>query len=118
MQLLLTKERPRTELRIVSHGACTVDELRCFGSGRVYNIRPLQRNISRSHQPEVKDEYEYCLSCLRSIPISDMQEHLEICSVHVSILSDMGRVSLHARVYWISAMIAYSLLFQVRKIIS
>ena len=83
-QLLLSKEKRRNELRVVCHGTCTPEEIRCLGSGRIY-IRPLQRNIPLSPAPEIKEEYEECLTCLLSVPVSQMREHREVCAVSTSL---------------------------------
>ncbi|CAB4029344.1 G2 M phase-specific E3 ubiquitin- ligase, partial [Paramuricea clavata] len=43
-QFLVSQEKARKQLKVVSHGSCSVEQIRCFGSGRIY-IRPLQRSI-------------------------------------------------------------------------
>ncbi|XP_028401094.1 uncharacterized protein LOC114524163 [Dendronephthya gigantea] len=76
MQLLLSKESARKELHVVSHGCCNAEQLKCFGTGRVY-IRPLQKDIPLEKNDNTDVQFEECLSCQALIAINEMQEHLK-----------------------------------------
>ena len=63
---LLAREKSRTKLRVAKYGSCSADELRCFGTGRIY-IRPIQSDIALADQDDT-DEHENCFLCKVTIP--------------------------------------------------
>ena len=79
-QILLSKAKKRGELDVVCHGSCSTEQLRCFGTGRIY-LRPLQKSIQLTRAIHVKEEFQACLSCGQSFGISEMRRHLETCEV-------------------------------------
>ena len=82
---MTTKENSRTELAVVAYGSCCTDEIRCFGTGRIY-IRPIQTDISLDDDADWGgDQYEDCLSCNMPIALSDMRKHLDICEVRTTL---------------------------------
>ena len=84
-ELLTTKENSRTELAVVAYGSCCTDEIRCFGTGRIY-IRPIQTDISLDDDVDWGgDQYEDCLSCNMPIALSDMRKHMDICGVRTTL---------------------------------
>lgn len=78
--MLLSNENKRKELRVVCHGSCSTEQLRCLGTGRIY-LRPLQRGITLSTNIHVKEEYQECLTCRGSFAISEMRRHMNTCVV-------------------------------------
>ena len=83
--MLTTKENSRTELAVVSYGSCSTDELRCFGTGRIY-IRPIQTDINLPDDSDWGgDQYENCLSCNMPIALADMRKHMDICGVRTTL---------------------------------
>ncbi|CAB3977868.1 Hypothetical predicted protein [Paramuricea clavata] len=83
-QMLLTKEKKRKELRIVCHGSCNTEQLRCFGTGRIY-LRPLQKSIPLPININVKEEFQQCLTCGGSFAVSEMRRHMNTCQVCISL---------------------------------
>ena len=79
-QLLVSDDKSRKKLKIVAHGSCSTEEIRCFGTGRIY-IRPLQKSIRLSEELHVQEEYEVCLACDTPVAVSEMRDHLESCEV-------------------------------------
>lgn len=79
-QLLISEARARKNLKVVSHGSCTTEQLRCFGTGRIY-IRPLQRSIT-TQDVKVDEEFEECIACGSVFAVSEMRHHQETCEVH------------------------------------
>ncbi|XP_028415158.1 uncharacterized protein LOC114538207 isoform X2 [Dendronephthya gigantea] len=77
-QILVSQEKERKKLKVVSHGSCSTEQLRCFGNGRIY-IRPLQRSIPLTETVRFHEEKEICLSCGESVSVSEMSEHLQAC---------------------------------------
>ena len=61
-ELMISQEKARKQLKVVSHGSCNTEQIRCFGNGRIY-IRPLQRNIELTEETRLQDEMKICLSC-------------------------------------------------------
>lgn len=87
-EFLLCKEESRKQLRVVNHGSCSAEQLRCFGTGRIY-VRPLQRSIPITNVAAIKMELEECLTCFLPIPVNQMREHHTSCSVSTKYLHDM-----------------------------
>jgi hypothetical protein len=79
-QFLLSKEGSRKQLQVMSYGSCDAEQLRCFGTGRVY-VRPLQKSIPLTDDTNSCVEYEECLFCNLSVSVKDMQKHCEDCHV-------------------------------------
>ncbi len=77
-QILVSQEKARKLFKIVSHGSCSTEKLRCFGSGRIY-IRPLQRSIPIRESMRVQEEYEVCLGCETPVAVSEMRQHQQDC---------------------------------------
>ena len=77
------KEKSRTELSIVSYGSCSTEEIRCFGSGRIY-IRPVQIDIALNDSNlDWGDQYEDCMICKMPVALSAMRRHMETCGNEV-----------------------------------
>jgi hypothetical protein len=83
--MLLSKEKKRKELRVVCHGSCSAEHLRCFGTGRIY-IRPLQKSIALRADIHVKEEFQECLTCAGKFAISEMRRHMNTCVVCQSLI--------------------------------
>ena len=81
-EFLTVKERSRTELNVVSYGSCSTDEIRCFGTGRIY-IRPVQTDIVLNESVDWGEQYEDCMTCNMPIALSEMRQHLEECGIQV-----------------------------------
>ena len=79
------KEKSRTELQVVSCGSCSTEEIRCFGTGRIY-IRPIQVDLSLNESGiERTEQYEDCFLCKMPVLLTDMRRHMDTCgtvSVH------------------------------------
>ena len=65
----------RKQLKVVSHGCCSSEQLRCFDNGRIY-IQPLQRSIPLTESVCLQEEMEHCLSCGETFSVSKMCDHL------------------------------------------
>ena len=76
------KERSRTKLNVVSYGSCSTDEIRCFGTGRIY-IRPVQTDIVLNESVDRGEQYEDCMTCNMPIALSEMRQHLEEYGIQV-----------------------------------
>lgn len=63
----------------MSHGSCTTERLRCFGTGRIY-IRPLQRSIP-TQIVKAEEEFEECIACGFAFAVSEVRRHQETCEV-------------------------------------
>lgn len=73
-------EKSRTELSIVSYGSCSTEEIRCFGTGRIY-IRPVQIDITLDDSNlDWGDQYE---DCKMPVALSTMRRHMETCGNEV-----------------------------------
>jgi len=82
-ELLTMKEKSRTELSIVSYGSCSTEEMRCFGTGRIY-IRPVQIDITLDDSNlDWGDQYEDCMICKMPVAMSTMRRHMETCGNEV-----------------------------------
>lgn len=82
-ELLTMKEKSRTELSIVSYGSCSTEEMRCFGTGRIY-IRPVQIDITLDDSNlDWGDQYEDCMICKMPVALSTMRRHMETCGNEV-----------------------------------
>ena len=79
-QFLLSKESSRKQLQVMSYGSCDAEQLRCFGTGRVY-VRSLQKSIPLTDDTNSCVEYEECLFCNLSVSVKDMQKHCDDCHV-------------------------------------
>ncbi|XP_071947526.1 uncharacterized protein [Antedon mediterranea] len=67
----------RKKLIVVHYGPCKVQDLRTFGSGKLY-IRPLQRDIPEAEIPLVEAR-EKCLNCRANISMKNMKVHIKYC---------------------------------------
>ena len=83
-ELLTMKEKSRSELNVVSYGSCSTDEIRCFGTGRIY-IRPIQADLPMDDSLDYSDQYEDCLICTMPVALSDMRKHIETCGSEVRV---------------------------------
>ena len=81
--MLVSQEKVRKQLKVVAHGSCSTEQLRCFGSGRIY-IRPLQKSIPLTEVLGIQEEYEVCLACDNPVAVSEMRDHQESCEVCIS----------------------------------
>ena len=81
-ELLLTQEKSRTQLRVMHFGACSTDELKCLGTGRIY-IRPVQADIELKEDGLEPGGMEECLSCGELVLLSKMRKHMEACPENV-----------------------------------
>ncbi|XP_068723494.1 uncharacterized protein [Montipora capricornis] len=77
-ELLLSDEKSRRNLCVVKYGSCCADEIRCWGTGRIY-IRPIQTDIALGDDGGSDEECEKCLLCKVSIPLRQMRDHMELC---------------------------------------
>ena len=78
----MSEEKARKQLKVVSHGCCSTEQLRCFGNGRIY-VRPLQRSIPLTESVRLQEEREHCLSCGETFSVSEMRDHLRVCEVRI-----------------------------------
>lgn len=77
--MLTVKEKSRTELQVVSCGSCSTEEIRCFGTGRIY-IQPIQVDLSLDDSGmERVEQYEDCLLCKMPVALTEMRQHMDIC---------------------------------------
>ena len=77
--MLTVKEKSRAELQVVSCGSCCTEEIRCFGTGRIY-IRPIQVDLSLDESGmERVEQYEDCLLCKMPVALTDMRQHMDTC---------------------------------------
>ena len=79
-EMLLAHEKSRTKLCVVKYGSCSADELRCFGTGRIY-IRPIQSDIALADEDDADEQHENCFLCKVAIPLRQMRDHMELCTV-------------------------------------
>ena len=75
-------EKARKPLKVVSHGCCSTEQLRCFGNGRIY-VRPVQRSIPLTESVRMQEETEHGLSCGETVSVSKMCDQLWACEVHI-----------------------------------
>lgn len=68
---------PTKQLKLVHVGAFSVEELRTFGTGRLY-LRPIQKDIPLK-EIEITSEEQLCLTCGTSVVIAEMRQHLTTC---------------------------------------
>ena len=84
-QLLVSDDKSRKKLKVVAHGACSTEEIECFGMGRIY-IHPLQESIRVTEEMYVREKYEVCLACDTPVAVSEMHDHQESCEVCIGFL--------------------------------